>query len=766
MGCMNSKEDTINNKPAPFKPTHPLVTTNADPSLKAKAKEILKDNDPFLVEKLLEHIAPTENLGAKGDNFTCLHYAAKVNSFMAMGEMFGWLKKNSQIDICQYMDIEDSEGLTPVVHCIIGDHYDTFYFMFDFKAINLDYKDPQGRSLYDLCKLYNSRCIEFVKKPEEEEGGQPEQTVERDDKKKSTEVIKDLIKKTASFHIEQENSRNAADGDENALLGVPTGSKLYKILTELQRTGQNYKDPDFPNKITSITTNKSHKNYKIFENAVWKRPHEIFECDYKDIHLFDNINPNDITQGILGVCYLLSSLSALAEFPARLTSIFENAKANKYGAYGMKLYLRGIPTEVVVDDYFPCSAETNKPLFSKPKGKELWVLLAEKAWGKLFKNYTACEHGFMDEALENLLGAPSARHLTEIQDTNKIWQIIREAEKNKFLITAGTNKTTTTATGLIPNHSYSILSTHEFQNHRILKLRNPWGKFEWNGDFSDNSKLWTNEMKDKVGYSNADDGVFCMKLEDFKKHFDYYSIGMYHDGWEYSYLEARSRPRHGEYFKFKVDKPCEAYFRIHQDDKKSIPEGQNHEYASGDIMICKVEDDETLSNVFDQQGVYPGSYFGARSIYPCYDCKVKLTPGEYLIRTKMRWKNEKGGDFTVSSYAPFKINLERVPPVKDYLKRMLKNVGQKMEKKVYPEQGFEIISGIYSHYAFTYLENKGPVAWNFTATYDKLENIRLGKYGKVNDNTANVMVEPGEVEILIAKKINLINQGNFKYTMS
>ena len=29
----------------------------------------------------------------------------------------------------------------------------------------------------------------------------------------------------------------------------------------------------------------------------------------------------------------------------------------------------------------------------------------------------------------------------------------------------------------------------------ILKLRNPWGKLEWKGDWSDSSSLWNNELK-------------------------------------------------------------------------------------------------------------------------------------------------------------------------------------------------------------------------------------------------------------------------------
>jgi calpain-15 len=34
------------------------------------------------------------------------------------------------------------------------------------------------------------------------------------------------------------------------------------------------------------------------------------------------------------------------------------------------------------------------------------------------------------------------------------------------------------------------------QNTKLLKLRNPWGKEEWLGDWSDKSKLWTPALKE------------------------------------------------------------------------------------------------------------------------------------------------------------------------------------------------------------------------------------------------------------------------------
>jgi calpain-15 len=49
----------------------------------------------------------------------------------------------------------------------------------------------------------------------------------------------------------------------------------------------------------------------------------------------------------------------------------------------------------------------------------------------------------------------------------------------------------------------------------LLKLRNPWGEKEWNGDWSDTSPKWTAELKKSLGFTAGEDGTFFMALEDF-----------------------------------------------------------------------------------------------------------------------------------------------------------------------------------------------------------------------------------------------------------
>ena len=49
--------------------------------------------------------------------------------------------------------------------------------------------------------------------------------------------------------------------------------------------------------------------------------------------------------------------------------------------------------------------------------------------------------------------------------------------------------------GLCPGHAYSLLDIYELETNqglvKLIKLRNPWGNREWQGDWSYNSSLWT-----------------------------------------------------------------------------------------------------------------------------------------------------------------------------------------------------------------------------------------------------------------------------------
>jgi calpain-5 len=64
------------------------------------------------------------------------------------------------------------------------------------------------------------------------------------------------------------------------------------------------------------------------------------------------------------------------------------------------------------------------------------------------------------------------------------------------------------------------LDVQEVDDLQFVRLRNPWGRKEWTGDWSDNSPLWTRRLKAKLNFVNADDGAFWMSFSDFSMHFD------------------------------------------------------------------------------------------------------------------------------------------------------------------------------------------------------------------------------------------------------
>jgi len=73
------------------------------------------------------------------------------------------------------------------------------------------------------------------------------------------------------------------------------------------------------------------------------------------------------------------------------------------------------------------------------------------------------------------------------------------------------------AQGLIGNHAYSVLRAVESNGKRFVVIRNPWGKSEWTGRWSDGSKEWTQEWLQylpTLGHCFGDDGQFVMECED------------------------------------------------------------------------------------------------------------------------------------------------------------------------------------------------------------------------------------------------------------
>jgi hypothetical protein len=116
---------------------------------------------------------------------------------------------------------------------------------------------------------------------------------------------------------------------------------------------------------------------------------------------------------------------------------------------------------------------------------ETWLPLLEKAYAKAHGDYSAIEGGFVGEGVEDLTGGVTTGLLSlDIMDKDRFWKEELSQVNQKFLFGAGMSDGPIHK-GLVGCHAYSVLRAVEIKGQRLVLIRNPWGKFEWTGAWSD-----------------------------------------------------------------------------------------------------------------------------------------------------------------------------------------------------------------------------------------------------------------------------------------
>ena len=280
---------------------------------------------------------------------------------------------------------------------------------------------------------------------------------------------------------------------------------------------------------------------------------------FNNIEIFKGeIDPNDISQGNLGTCYLLCSIASLAEKPNRIKKLFLSQEKNEQGVYGVYFYKDGKLTSIIMDEKL--ATENGKICFSGSKDGELWVMLLEKAYAQMWGGYSMINGGLNVTALRDLTGAPSFMYSTDRED---LFEIIKNADEREYVISCACTMSRGFALvnsflpclscccncigkmkGVVPGHAYSLLKVVEVKSGccgpvKLVQLRNPWGQFEWKGAWSDNSSKWNDRIRKEVGFTNEKDGKFWMEWSDFGRYFPYASICKIVDDHKMTFREFR-----------------------------------------------------------------------------------------------------------------------------------------------------------------------------------------------------------------------------------
>ncbi|KAF6728910.1 Calpain-5 [Oryzias melastigma] len=307
-----------------------------------------------------------------------------------------------------------------------------------------------------------------------------------------------------------------------------------------------FEDPEFPANDSSVFYEE-----KPFGIVEWKRPGEISS----DPRLFvEGINSHDLNQGDVGNCWFVAASSCLALKPHLWKKVIPDWEEqdwdpkhpeNYAGIFHFRFWVFGQWTDVVVDDRLPTF--NGRLIYCHSNShNEFWSALLEKAYAKLYGCYESLRTGQTGDAVVDFSGAVCETidlekeafckdqgkqknlfaKLLEVHKRGGIISCFIKANQDEFEFKL--------ANGLVKGHAYAVTGvnavrlghgvSNNVQNESIpmVRMRNPWGKKEWNGPWSDSSEEWANigdTERDKLGLIVEDDGEFWMSFEDWCTHF-------------------------------------------------------------------------------------------------------------------------------------------------------------------------------------------------------------------------------------------------------
>lgn len=332
-------------------------------------------------------------------------------------------------------------------------------------------------------------------------------------------------------------------------------AKVAKIVKECRRVNQKYRDPhfdlEFDLKWGSRDTLESLCNTKEKPDSDFK-PKSVKRV----VDIFDNPKfyiegptANDVRQGRDGDCWLLAALCTLSNKPSLIEKVCV-ARDEQVGVYGFVFHRDGEWISEIIDDKLFLtkpdfdesflerilwedrerinSEEQYRKAYQSGSGalyfaqceheNETWLPLLEKAYAKAHGDYAAIEGGYTGEGIEDLTGGVTSElYTTDILDKEYFWKEELMKVNDEFLFGCSTGMWGVgwgDRKGIVELHAYSIMKAVDIDGQRLVLLKNPWGKGEWKGAWSDGSKEWTAEWLVKLNHRFGDDGNFWISYDD------------------------------------------------------------------------------------------------------------------------------------------------------------------------------------------------------------------------------------------------------------
>ncbi|XP_021367799.1 calpain-1 catalytic subunit-like [Mizuhopecten yessoensis] len=256
----------------------------------------------------------------------------------------------------------------------------------------------------------------------------------------------------------------------------------------------------------------------------WKRPTDIRS---RPVLFSDGTTRYDIGQGSIGTCWFLSMVSVIADRPKLIRQViprnaYKVGTAEYKGIFHCRFWRYGVWDDVYIDDHLPIIyGDKVYSAHSATDENEMWVALLEKAFARSYGSYEAVTGGLTaDSFIALTAGVPEMIDIAKGQTSgDSLFNRIANALRSGAMVACTVPEKHDNHKGLVGGHAYSLTGTAVGNGTRLIRVRNPWGKHEWTGPWSDGSNEWSSVPEGEVQRPNVDDGEFYMSLEDFMMYF-------------------------------------------------------------------------------------------------------------------------------------------------------------------------------------------------------------------------------------------------------
>jgi len=767
MGCSSSvatKPSSISN--SKVIPVSSLLPPEKAGSFRVRILEAIKKRDVILFEKILQqHQVKYSDLAIGYEQKrSVLHFIAELNFVDGMAMMLDYVSIKEPAKLPQLINAVDINGNTPAMICCSLDAPETLEILTRYESINVNVKNFEGKSAMELAAENSSPCVNILSIPS---SANTRATITKHMIQESVDAIgspRNLANNTSFASNSKKRDRRASVEPGTPLSSVLSltketsvkiqpNTKLFSLMNELKGADGNFIDDEFPHDIYSIIEGDYMEGFGGESNSAikWLRPHEFLNPDLKKIKVFEGIDLNDVSRSHLAGCDLYSALAAMTEFPQRLLNTFSIKEVNKYGAYSVKFLISGIPVEIMLDDYFPCS--TNQELlYSKPLTNELWFLLLEKAFAKLYGSYNEIRNVPICEALELMTSMPSSQQDMHELDSETLWNRLIEYDQKNYIVCAGTYSQDEESG---KNRILTVVSMYDTQQYKIIKLRNHFQDFQWDGMFTEKSKSsWTKELKEEIGYTKGERSCVYMELQEFKRHFGFLAVCHYQENWIRNRLDTTTAHTESAFFELTLDQQTEVFISVHQKLPRYMTQSPDYCISPVDIFVAEVVENNGIRKI---AGGEKDSFVGKQTTYASEDIKIKLPEGKYVIRAKVKWLDEQQHGFSLSVFSQSEVTLKEAN-AKDYpnfLERMYEETGSRTKERYQLSNGCEFFSAWSGSHLWVYAFNGGNKTWDLQVKFTKMDNLKLcKKYSTESPDTLRLVIPPGQQKAGYAKRVS------------